>query len=402
MGLNIAMLSIHSSPIGDLGTQDTGGMSVYVREAAHALGRLGHHIDIFTQHNCGRKDPVIDLYDNVRLIHLSGGANGNIAKSDLYEYLPNILFDLKSFQGRQREAYDVIHSHYWLSGVLGAMVQESWHVPHLVTYHTIGVVKNRVSPTEKGSEVRLANEKRLANVCDGIVVPSANEKEYLIKYYDAPRDKIRVIPCGVNLERFKPMDKTAARRQLTFSNEAPIVLYVGRYSPVKGLDYLFKVLSYLEHLGSLRLVLVGGDGEHSRMFEHLQSEAKALNIQHRLIFTGSVDQEILPVYYSAADVLAVPSHYESFGLVALEALACGTPVVTTPVGAMKTIVQNGVTGYVAEGSDARHFAQLMEAMVLKQHQGGLLPLKIRASVTKWTWARSASLLLEAYQAWSEA
>jgi D-inositol-3-phosphate glycosyltransferase len=138
------------------------------------------------------------------------------------------------------------------------------------------------------------------------------------------------------------------------------------------------------------------------MFEHLQSVAKALNIQHRLIFTGSVDQEILPVYYSAADVLAVPSHYESFGLVALEALACGTPVVTTPVGAMKTIVQNGVTGYVADGSDARHFAQLMETMVLKQHQGGLLPLKIRASVTKWTWARSASLLLEAYQAWSEA
>jgi D-inositol-3-phosphate glycosyltransferase len=248
--------------------------------------------------------------------------------------------------------------------------------------------------------VRLANEKRLANVCDGIVVPSANEKEYLIKYYDPPRDKIRVIPCGVNLERFKPMDKTAARRQLAFSNEAPIVLYVGRYSPVKGLDYLFKALSYLKHLDLLRLVLVGGDGEHSRMFEHLQSVAKALNIQHHLIFAGSVDQEILPAYYSAADVLVVPSHYESFGLVTLEALACGTPVITTPVGAMKAIVQNGVTGYVADGSDARHFAQLMEAMVLKQHQDGLSPLKIRASVTKWTWARSASLLLEAYQAWS--
>lgn len=397
MGLNIAVLSIHSSPIGDLGTQDTGGMSVYVREVAQALGRLGHRIDIFTQHNSGKQDQVIDLYANVRLIHLSGGANGNIDKSDLYEYLPNLLFDLKSFQGRQSVAYDVIHSHYWLSGVLGAMIQEWWHVPHFVTYHTLGVVKNRVSPTEKESEVRLAHEKRLANVCDGIVVPSANEKEYLIQYYDASRDKIWVIPCGVNLERFKPVDKAAARRQLAFSNEAIIFLYVGRYSPVKGLDHLFKALSYLEHLDSLRLVLVGGDGEHSRMYEHLQSVAKSLNIQHLLVFAGRIHQEILPVYYSAADVLVVPSHYESFGLVALEAMACGTPVVATSVGAMKTIIQDGLTGYVADNLDARHFAQLMEAIVLKQLQGDLSPAEIRASVTELTWARSASLLLEAYQ-----
>ncbi len=402
MGLNIAMLSIHSSPIGDLGTRDTGGMSVYVREVAQALGRLGHRIDIFTQHSSDRQDPVIDLYDNVRLIHLSGGVNGNIAKSDLYEYLPNLLFDLKSFQSRQRVAYDVVHSHYWLSGVLGAMIQEWWHVPHLVTYHTIGVVKNRVNHTEKESEVRLANEKRLADVCDGIVVPSAKEKEYLIQYYDAQPDKIWVIPCGVNLERFKPVDKAFARRRLAFSNEAIIVLYVGRYSPVKGLDHLFKALSYLGHLDSLRLVLVGGDSEHSRMYEHLQSVAKGLNIHHRLVFAGRIRQEILPVYYSAADVLVVPSHYESFGLVTLEALACGTPVVATPVGAMKTVIQEGVTGYVADNLDARHFAQLMEAMVLKQREGDLSPAEIRTSVTEWTWTRSASLLLEAYQTWTDA
>ncbi|UCD88940.1 MAG: glycosyltransferase [Desulfobacterales bacterium] len=402
MGLNIAMLSIHSSPIGDLGTRDTGGMSVYVREVAQVLGRLGHCIDIFTQHNPGQQDPVIDLYDNVRLIHLSGGANENIAKSELYEYLPNLLFDLKAFQNRQRVTYDVIHSHYWLSGVLGAMIQEWWHVPHFVTYHTIGVVKNRVSPTEKESEVRLANEKTLADVCDGIVVPSANEKEYLIQYYDALQDKIWVIPCGVNLERFKPMAKAAARRQLAFSNEAIIVLYVGRYSPVKGLDHLFKALSYLKHLDQLRLVLVGGDGEHSRMYEHLQSVAKGLNIQDRLVFAGRVHQKILPVYYSAADVFVVPSHYESFGLVTLEALACGTPVVATPVGAMKTIIQDGVSGYVADNLDAEHFAQLVEAIVLKQLKGVLSPAEIRASVTRLTWTRSASLLLEAYQAQSEA
>ena len=397
MGLNIAMLSVHSSPIGDLGTQDTGGMSVYVREMAQALGRLGHRIDIFTQHNRGQQDTILDLYDNVRLIHLTGGTRQNIPKSDLYEYLPNLLMDLKSFQDSQRTAYDIIHSHYWLSGVLGALVQASWQAAHFFTYHTIGAVKNRVRPMERESEVRLGNEKKLANECEGLIVPSKNDKAYLIQYYDAPQDKIRVIPCGVNLERFKPMDKKGARRQLAFSDEARIVLYVGRYSPVKGIDRLLRALSHLEHLDPLRLVLVGGDDEHSQIYDHLLLLAKGLNIDHRLVFAGRVPQEILPVWYSAADVLAVPSDYESFGLVTLEALACGTPVVATPVGDMTTIIQDGVTGYVADNFDVRHFAKLLESVVLKQHQDVFSQTDIRASVTGLTWEKSAALLLEAYQ-----
>jgi D-inositol-3-phosphate glycosyltransferase len=243
----------------------------------------------------------------------------------------------------------------------------------------------------------LANEKRLTSVCDGIVVPSENEKGYLVEHYDAQQDKIRVIPCGVNLERFKPMDKTAARRLLAFSIDAFIVLYVGRYSPVKGLDRLLMALSFLGHLDSLKLVLAGGDGEHSGMVDHLQAAATALNVGHRLVIAGRVDQKILPVYYSAADVLVVPSHYESFGLVALEALACGTPVVATPVGAMTTIIQDDVTGYVAAYWDEEHFAQLMEAILTQQHQNELSSSEIRASVMDWTWERSASMLLEAYK-----
>ena len=397
MGLNIAMLSIHSSPIGDLGTRDTGGMSVYIRETARAMGRLGHRIDIFTQHHCGEKDPFLDLCDQVRLIHLTGGAEKNIPKSDIYEYLPDLFSELQSFQDVQRIAYDVIHSHYWLSGVLGAMAQATWQIPHLITYHTIGAVKNRVSLSGRESELRLANEKRLAHECDAVVVPSNNEKEYLVRYYAAPQNKIRVVPCGVNLETFKPMDKSAARRQLALTDAAGIVLYVGRYSTVKGIDRLFRALSHLDHLDSLLLVMVGGDGEHSPMYEHFQAMANRLNIHHRVVFAGRIPQEILPVWYSAADVLAVPSDYESFGLVSLEALACGTPVVATPVGAMTAIIQNGVNGYVADNMDARHFAQLLESIVLKQHQDVFSQTDIRASVTSLTWEKPAALLLEAYQ-----
>jgi D-inositol-3-phosphate glycosyltransferase len=395
--LKISMLSIHSSPIGDLGTRDTGGMSVYVREMAKELGRKGHHIDIFTQHNVGKHDPVIHLNDNVRLVHLSGGTRKNIGKSSFYEVLPQLFNELESFRIKENIAYDIIHSHYWLSGVLGLKLQSSWNAYHLITYHTIGAVKNLSCPTENASELRLTNEKKLAKLCDRIVVPTQQDKEYLIRYYNAPVDKIRIVPCGVNFGLFKPLDKASARRYLAFSKDDGIVLYVGRYAPVKGLDHLFEAFRNLTHLPHVRLVMVGGDGQHSPMLRQLQSKAKALHIENRLMFAGRVDQETLPQYYSAADVLVVPSYYESFGLVALESLACGTPVVTTPVGAMEEIVKEGVTGYVAKDMDPQHYARLIETILIKQQQNGLSPSKIRSSVAEYTWTRSASLLLDAYR-----
>ena len=397
MALNIAMLSIHSSPIGDLGTQDTGGMSVYVRELAKEFGRRGHCIDIFTQHNSGRHQRAVDLYDNVRLIHLSGGTRGAVSKGSLYAYLPQFFHDLESFKVKENIEYDILHSHYWLSGVLGAMAQSAWNIHHLLTYHTIGTVKQQTCPSEHEPELRLTSERRLARGCDGLVVATQKEKEYLSRYDAVSDDKITVIPCGVDLHRFKPLGKPSSRRQLGFSDDDFIVLYVGRYAPVKGLRRLLETVGRLTHLPGLRLVLVGGDGPHTPMFRQLQSEATALNIQNRVTFAGRVEQKTLPQYYSAADVLAVPSYYESFGLVALEALACGTPVVTTPVGAMEKIVKDGVTGYVATNSDPTNFARLIEAVWLKQQENGLSPSKIRASVTEFTWARSASLLLEAYR-----
>ncbi len=397
MGLKIAMLGIHSSPIGDLGTLDTGGMSVYVREMAKEFGREGHHIDIFTQQNVGKHDPVIDLYDNVRLVHLPGGTHENIAKSSLYEVLPQLFYELESFRIKENITYDIIHSHYWLSGVLGLKLQSSWNAHHLLTYHTIGVVKKLFCPTENVSELRMINEERLAMLCDRIVVPTQKEREYLIQYYDIPYDKIRIVPCGVNLDRFKPQDKISARRQLGLPIDDPIILYVGRFAPIKGLDRLFRSFSCLTRPSRPRLVMVGGDGEHSPVSRHLTSKATAFHIQDRLTFAGRVDQNTLPVYYSAADVLVVSSYYESFGLVALEALACGTPVVTTPVGAMEKIVKDGVTGYVAADSDPHHFAGRIKAILLKQKQNGLSPSQIRASVSEFAWSRCASALLDAYQ-----
>ncbi|MCG6973863.1 MAG: glycosyltransferase [Desulfobacterales bacterium] len=395
MGLNIAMLSIHSSPIGDLGTQNTGGMSVYVRETAKELGKMGHHVDVFTQHHAGNHESVFYLYENVRLIRLSGGTRQNITKSDLHNVLPKLSGELELFRIKENMTYDIVHSHYWISGVLGLMLNSSWNAFHVITYHTLGAVKNVSCPMENASELRLADEKKLAKHCDRIIVPTEKDKDYLIQYYNAPGDNIRIVPCGVNLERFKPRDKNSARRQLTLPVNDPMILYVGRFAPIKGLNRLLKSFSLTTRPSRSVLVMVGGDGEHSFMAQQLKNKAMALHIQDRLIFAGRVDQEILPLYYNAADVLVVPSYYESFGLVALEALACGTPVVTAAVGAMKQIVKDGVTGYVVSDSDPRHFSDGIEAVLEKQNR--FSSSKIRASVSEFTWARSASLLLDAYR-----
>jgi len=395
--LKIAMLSIHSSPVGDLGTQDTGGMSVYIMETAKELAGKGHHIDIFTQYSAGRYEPVMQLFDNVRLICLSGGTRGNIAKSALYKVLPRLFNELESFRIKENIVYDVLHSHYWISGVLGHKLRSFWNVHHLITYHTIGAVKNLTCSTENVPELRLASEKKLTKQCDRIIVPTQKDKEYLRQYYDAPCENIRIVPCGVNFNRFKPQDKIFARKKLALPVDAPIILYVGRFAPIKGLDRLFESFRRIKHPSRAVLVMVGGDGEGSFMWQHLTEKAKALQIQNRLIFAGRVDQKILPLYYSAADVLAVPSYYESFGLCALEALACGTSVVATSVGAMEKIVQDNVTGYVSTDSDPQYFSNLIEAALAKQRQNGLLPSKIRASVSEFTWTRTASLLLDAYR-----
>ena len=391
------MLSIHSSPIGDLGTQNTGGMSVYVRETAKELGKMGHHVDVFTQHHAGHHESVFYLYDNVRLIRLSGGTRHNISKSALYDVLPKLSGELEFFRIKENMIYDIVHSHYWISGVLGLMLNSSWNAYHVITYHTLGAVKNLSCPMENASESRLANEKKLAKYCDRIIVPTQKDKDYLIQYYNTPEDNIRIVPCGVNLERFKPQDKISARRQLALPIDDAIILYVGRFAPVKGLDRLLKSFSCITRPSRSILVLVGGDGEQAVMSQHLKKEALAFHIQNRLMFAGRVDQKILPLYYNAADVLVVPSFYESFGLVALEAMACGTPVVTTAVGDMEKIVKAGVTGYVVPDSAASHFAAYIEAALAKQKQNGLSPSKIRASASEFTWARSASLLLDAYQ-----
>jgi D-inositol-3-phosphate glycosyltransferase len=393
--LRIAMLSIHSNPMGDLGTIDTGGMSVYIRELARELGRRGHRIDIYSRLQNGRYQAVVPLYENVRLIHLDIGNNGRLSKMALYPYLSDFQRSLEQFRRAERLNYDLIHSHYWLSGGLGEALQDLWSRPHVVMFHTLAEAKNRTLSGLQEPAVRIAAEKKLVKTCHRIIAPTQREKGSLIRYYGAAADKIGIVPCGVNLTLFKPQDKTAARKQLGYAPETSILLYVGRFEPVKGADTLIEALAHLADHRRLQLVMVGGDGERAPETQYLKDKTRKLGIEDRVVFAGRVDQNCLPPYYGSADMLVIPSRYESFSLVGLEALACGRPVVSTPVGAMDRLIIEGQTGKIAADASPGALAREIESMLTDFLPPGADV--IRDSVLAYSWSNVASAVLNEYE-----
>lgn len=393
--LNIAMLSIHSNPIGQLGTTDTGGMSVYISELARELGKRGHRIDVYTRLHNGENRPVIEHGKNVRLIHLDIGNNGSISKLNLYPHLDQFFLSLESYRQKENMVYDVIHSHYWLSGCLGAWAQNDWERPHVVTFHTLGESKNRtgVGPYEPG--LRIANEREIVQTCHRIVVATRRERDSLVRDYGAPEDRIGIVPCGVNLELFRPGARGPARRRLGFDPHDQILLYVGRFEPLKGLDILLEAIAALKNFDRLRLVIVGGDGESNPAYRSLKQKARALSISDRCLFTGPVEQQKLPPYYHSADALVIPSHYESFGLVGLEALACGRPVISTPVGAMADRLHDAPAVRVAPLVSSRSLAGEIQTL-LTENSRAPAP-EIRETAREYSWSRVADAIIAEYR-----
>ena len=393
--MNIAMLSIHSNPIGRLGTLDTGGMSVYISELARELGKRGHCVDIYTRLQNGESRPVIEHGKNVRLVHLAVPDNGNLSKLNLYPYLDKFFQALETYRQKENLNYDILHSHYWLSGCLGTWAQNDWKRPHVVTFHTLGESKNRAGagPYEPG--LRIANEKKLVQTCHRIVVPTRQERDSLVRYYGAAEDRIGIVPCGVNLELFRPGAREPARRQLGFDPHDHILLYVGRFEPLKGLDILLEAIAALKNFDRLRLVIVGGDGESDQAHRALEQKTRSLGISERCMFTGPVEQQKLPPYYHSADALVIPSHYESFGLVGLEALACGRPVISTPVGTMAERLGEALAVRVTPLVSSHSLAGEIQTLLTEVSRAPAV--EIRETAREYSWSRVADAIIAEYR-----
>ena len=393
--LKIAMLSIHSCPLGKVGAENTGGMSVYIREVARELGRRNHLVDVYTRIHEPIHEQVVELGQNARLIHLNAGEE-DTQKLAIYYHLADFTRHLENFRKQNGLCYDLIHSHYWLSGLAGKMLSRLWGIPHIMAFHTLGAVKNATGIGEEEPELRINAEKEIVKDCHHIIASTEQGKEELFSYYDAAPGTISVIPCGVNLDLFRPIEREIARSHLCFNSES-IILFVGRIVPLKGIENLLKAMTYLDKMGKIKLVVIGGDGHSQAEMQRLKNLSRTLRIEGKVIFVGSVKQETLPFFYSAADLCVVPSYYESFGLVVLESLACGTPVVATKVGCAESVIRHGETGYVVADNTPESLADKISRLLSTPNGKPDFVPSVRASVAKYSWPNISEAIIEEYR-----
>jgi D-inositol-3-phosphate glycosyltransferase len=355
--LRIAMLSVHSCPIGQPGGRDTGGMNVYIRELAAALGRRGHTIDIYTRAHDPRDAQSEYLSPGARLIHIRAGAVEEMGKLTQYNHLREFHDNLEAFRLVDGAEYDLLHSHYWLSGEVGLKLSNEWDVPQIFGFHTIGAAKDELGLGEGEPAIRLLTEMDIAAGCQHLTAGTESEKAAIRHHHRCDDGKISVVPCGVNLELFQPLSKTEVRAGLDLP-DVPTILFVGRLDKLKGIDRLVEAVNLIE-IPDCRLIVIGGDEYSRAALERLKQLTVKLDIADRVDFIGAVPQPELPHYYSAADVVAVPSYSETFGMVALEAVACGTPVVSTDVGAARLIIREGLSGSVVVGNEPGALARAL-------------------------------------------
>ena len=390
----LALLSFHGCPVARLGEKDTGGMNVYVLQLAREFAAKGRQVDVFTRYHDPDDPKIVELEDGARVVHLDAGPL-DAAKEDLFNYIPTFVRELREFQNSERTRYDSIHSHYWLSGRVGMTLSREWNVPHAATFHTLAKTKLRARAGEREPMLRQEIEALVMSDADGIIVSTDEEKRDVVSLYDAPEHKVEVIPAGVNLDMFSPVEQNAARREIGVAEEN-VILYVGRVEPLKGIDILVRAVPLLECADNLRLLIVGGNPSGDAERGRLESMAESLGIRDSVTFTGPVPQDRLPAYYSAADVFVLPSHAESFGLAALEAMACGTPVVVSRVGGLKTFVENGKTGYLAPWRCPESFAQRLDMLLANPHLRHAMGRAAREKALRMGWSHVADRTLDHY------
>lgn len=409
--MNIAMISYHTCPLATLGGKDTGGMNVYVRDVTRFLGQRGVHVDVFTRSQDEHIPHVLhDLGYGNRVVHIPAGPEVPLPKKELAKYLGEFAEGVKQFALEKGIRYDLIHSHYWMSGIAAETLKAEWGVPVVHMFHTLGLMKNRIarSPTEMEGEYRIEGEKRVLQIADRIIAATPAERAQLQFLYHASDSKISVIPPGVDTSRFYPIPKEEAREIIGIpgNGDDRLLLFVGRIEPLKGLDTLIHAIAMMREQGVQcrvphYLAVVGGDpfasGENlSDEMARLQALREELGLNELVLFLGKRAQDTLPYYYSAADVLIMPSHYESFGMVALEAMACGTPVVASQVGGLAFLVQDGQTGFVVPDGDPSALSERLTLLLTDSNLRQKLGQQAALYARQYAWEKVIDQILDVY------
>lgn len=407
--LRIAMLSYHTCPLATLGGKDTGGMNVYVRDLTQELGRMGIHVDVFTRSQDEHVPHVLhDLGFGNRVVHIQAGPEHPVSKQEIAKYVPDFVEGVKQFAEEKGIQYDVIHSHYWMSGLAAEQLSDAWGgTPIVHMFHTLGAMKNRVarSEDEYAGEDRLNGERQVLRRADRIIVATLAEMTQLRFLYKTDGRNLVTIPPGVDTSHFYPIPADEAKAFIGLKPEDRMVLFVGRIEPLKGVDTLINAMCCLNVEGQhkpVHLAIIGGEpdagpDDMSVEMTRLQRLCDDLAMGQTVIFLGKRGQDTLPYYYSAAEALVMPSLYESFGMVALEAMACGTPVIASEVGGLGYLVQNGITGYTIPDSDpgelCNKLSQLLNDAPLRETMG----LRAATYALDYAWAKIAGQIVSIYE-----
>ncbi|MBX0330755.1 glycosyltransferase [Oscillochloris sp. ZM17-4] len=407
--MRVAMLSVHSSPLARLGGKEAGGMNVYVRELARELGSRGVPVDIFTRSQDRRAPTVEPMSCGVRVINLHTGPAAPYEKDWVLTYLPEFVSRVRCFAEGEDLSYDLIHSHYWLSGEAALRLRRSWGVPVMHMFHTLGAMKNSIARSKEETETlrRIAIERRLMQEVDTIVAATTLDRAQMVWNYGADTERIRVVPCGVDLRRFHVQGRSAARARLGLPEDEELLICVGRMEPLKGMDALIRALALLAEAEPARrdrrrVLLIGGDdeshpGEWNSEQRRLNALRHQLGVADRVSFLGAKPQDQLADYFAAADVVAVPSHYESFGMVALEAMACGALVIASNAGGLALTIEDGRGGLLFPPDDHAALAGLIRRALDDAAYAEELRAGARRRAAEYGWPSVARRITAIYE-----
>lgn len=407
--MRIAVLSYHTCPLATLGGKDTGGMNVYVRDLTRELGRRGIGVDVFTRSQDEHVPHVLhDLGFGNRIVHIPAGPEYPLPKPELMTHITSFIEGIQAFVDSKNLHYDLLHAHYWLSGQAGLTLRSMWGIPLIQMFHTLALMKNRVAQDEIDREPseRIQVETRLLKEADRVIAATQAEVAQIQWLYQVSSERVVVIPPGVDTGHFYPIARDEAREYIGIPLEKRMVLFVGRIESLKGIDTLLHAMAGLKNQGLFAqntgcLAIIGGEADVSP--EKLSAEmarltrmSEELGLEDIVGFLGQRDQDKLPYYYSAAEVVVVPSHYESFGLVALEAMACGSPVVASETGGLAFLIKDGETGFHVPAGDVEALKSRLETILTDEVLRRRLGQQAAAYAQSYDWAHISDKILELY------